>query len=432
MEHNNEQITPTDTIDSSRLTASGVEAPRDWMKTVGIVFSGQIFSLLSSAAAGFALIWYLTQTGSALILILGTIFYLLPMALLSPIAGSIVDRYNRKHIMIAADLFIAAVTVLMIVIIILGKESVLLVLIMIAIRSLGQVFHYTAMSAAMPLLVPEKHLVRVSSMTSGLAAAGNIVGPALGILLFELVGLELALSTDILGALIACSVLFFVRIPEGQMTKEEQTKVIDEMKDGIRAIRNKEGMVPFFVAVAIACVFFMPMAALFPLMTVEHFNGGGFHAAAIEAVWGGCFLAGTVALGIWGGGKRLTLLIRISLGACALIVMVCGLLPPTAFWWFFALTGLMAITGVLFDAPLIAVIQKNIAPDKLGRVLSVFNSLLSVASLVGLGLAGAVGDIIGVAPIFVISGIGMFIVFAITFLLPKIAKLDKLGDEDKK
>jgi len=412
MEHNN-------------LTASGVEVPKDWIRTVGIVFSGQIFSLLSSAAAGFALIWYLTLTGSAMILILGTMVYLLPMAVLSPIVGSIVDRYNRKHIMIAADLFIAALTVVMIVLIILGLESVLLVLIMIALRSVGQVFHYTAMSAAVPLLVPEKHLVRVSSMTSGLAAAGNIVGPAIGIALFEWIGLELALSVDILGALIACGVLLFVLIPEGQMAKEDQTKVLLEMRDGIRAIRSKVGMVPFFVMVAIACVFFMPMAALFPLMTVEHFNGGGFHAAAIEAIWGGCFLAGTVVLGIWGGGKRLTLLIRISLGACAIIVMACGLLPQTAFWWFFALTGLMAITGVLFDAPLIAVIQKNIAPEKLGRVLSVFNSLLSIAPLVGLALAGAVGDIIGVAPIFVISGVGMFVVFTITFFLPKIAKLDK-------
>ena len=430
MQRDNELNTPEDKQisqqDAEELTAAGTPIPQGWIKTVGIVFSGQIFSLLSSAASGYALIWYLTLTGSAMLLVLGTVFYMLPMAILSPFVGSIVDRHNRKHIMILADLGIAAITVLMIILVVIGFISVPLVLLMITLRSIGQSFHYTAMSAAVPLLVPDKHLVRVSSVTSGLGAASNIVGPAIGIALFEVFGLQFALSIDIVGALIACSVLFFVSIPEGQMKKEERTHVLNEMKDGLIAIKEKVGMTPFFTLVSLACVFFMPMAALFPLMTVQHFGGEGFHAALIEAIWGGCFLVGTVALGIWGGGKRLTLLIRFSLGACAIIVMICGLLPPDGFWWFFGLTGLMAITGVLFDTPLMAVVQKNISPEKLGRVLSVFNSLLSIASLIGLGLAGAVGDITGVALIFVISGVGMFLVFIAAFFLPSVNKLDKL------
>ena len=407
-----------------QLTASGTPVPDGWIKTVATVFSGQIFSLLSSAAAGYALIWYLTLTGSAMILVLGTVFYLLPMALLSPFIGTVVDRYNRKHVMIAADLFIALVTLLMILVVVMGLATVPLVLIMIAIRAAGQCFHYTAMSAAMPLLVPEKHLVRVGTVTSGLGAAGNIIGPALGIMLFEVFGLHFALATDILGALIACGVLFFVTIPDVHLAKEDQSNMFEEMKDGLRAVREKTGMTPFFVLIAISCIFFMPMAALFPLMTVQHFGGSGMDAALIEAIWGACFLVGTIALGIWGGGKRLVRLIQFSLAACALIVLVCGLLPSTGFWWFFALTGLLAFSGVLFDTPLIAVIQKNVSPEKLGRVLSVFNSLISLASLVGLALAGIFGDITGVAFIFVASGAGMLLVFVASFYTANIHKLD--------
>ena len=411
---------------TQQLTASGTPVPQGWIKTVATVFSGQVFSLLSSAAAGYALIWYLTITGSALILVLGTVFYLLPMALLSPFVGTIVDRHNRKHIMIAADIFIALITLLMILMVIAGIINVPLVLIMIAIRAAGQSFHYTAMSAAMPLLVPEKHLVRVGTVTSGLGAFGNIIGPALGIILFEAFGLHIALATDILGALIACIVLFFVSIPDVHLSKEEQTNVLDEMKDGLFAIRARIGMTPFFILIALSCVFFMPMAALFPLMTVQHFGGSGMDAALIEAIWGASFLVGTVALGIWGGGKRLVRLIQLSLAACAIIVFIIGLLPADGFWWFFTLTGLMAFTGVLFDTPLIAVIQKNISPEKLGRVLSVFNSLVSLASLLGLALAGVFGDITGVAFIFVASGLGMLLVFVASLFTPNIHKLDEI------
>ncbi|MCL2530252.1 MAG: MFS transporter [Coriobacteriia bacterium] len=413
------------------LTAAGTQVPDGWFRTVAIVFSGQLFSLITTASAGFALIWFLTQTGSAMILVLGTVCFLLPMAVLSPIIGSFVDRNNRKHIMMLANIYNVVLTVVMIGLILIGLASVPLVLSMIALRSVGQIFHMTAMNAAIPLLVPNKHLVRVSSVVSGLGAASSIIGPAIGISLFEIVGLQNALAIDIAGSLIACAVLLFVVIPAGEMKKEERTKVLRELKDGIAAIREKAGMTPFFATVAVACVFFMPMAALFPLLTVQHFNGGGFEVAIIEAIWGTCFLAGTAVLGVWGGGKRLTFLIRCCLGICGLIVLAIGLLPSDGFWWFFGLTGLMAVFGVLFDTPLLAVIQRNIEPEKLGRVLAAFNSLTSLASLIGLGFAGLVGDVIGVAPIFVISGIGMFLVACTAFSFASINKLDLKAKEEE-
>jgi dipeptide/tripeptide permease len=63
-------------------------------------------------------------------------------------------------------------------------------------------------------------------------------------------------------------------------------------------------------------------------------------------------------------------------------------------------------------------------------VLSAFNVVISFASLIGLGLAGLVGDLIGVAPIFVISGAGMSFVFILAYFFPNISKLDKVGEPE--
>jgi DHA3 family macrolide efflux protein-like MFS transporter len=408
------------------MTTVGTIVPEHWKRTIVLVWSGQALSFITSGAAGYALIWYLTvTTGSATILALGSIAYFIPVALLGPFAGTIIDRYNRKHIMMAADLGIAAITVLMALLIIAGLTSVPLVLGMLALRAVGTTFHGPAMQAAMPLLVPERHLVRIGSLDQALVGLTNIAAPALGIFLYELVGLQLALFADALGALVACGALMLVTIPDVHLSKEKRSGILHEMADGMRAIRDCTGMVTFFVLVTLCCIVFMPMAALFPLMTTLHFGGGGYDAAIVEASFSIGFLLGSIVLGIWGGGRRLVRLIMISVAACGIVTVACGLLPSDAYWWFVILSGLMAIAGAFFNSPLVAVIQKNIAPEQLGRVLAVFGTLTSFASPVGLLIGGPVADVIGIAPLFAISGAGMIAVILTALFFPRIHQLDR-------
>jgi len=409
----------------TELTAMGTPVPARWKPTVIAIWAGQVVSFLTSGAASYAIIWYLTETTeSPMILALGTITYFLPVALLGPVAGVFVDRHNRKHVMIAADIGIAVLSVLAALTILAGWVGLPLVFAIIAARSIGQTFHMPAMQAAMPLLVPERHLVRMGSLTQGTIGLTNIAAPALGILFYTLMGLSVPLLLDACGAAVACTVLAFVTIPDVHLGSDERTGVISEMRDGIAEIRSVHGMGTFFILVTLGCIAFMPMSAMFPLMTYDHFGGDGYAASLIEAVWSGGFVAGSVVLGVWGGGKRLLPLVIVSLAASGAVTLACGLLPPDGFVWFIGLCVLMAVTGAFFNNPLLAIIQKNIAAEKLGRVMAVFGSLTSLASPLGLAVAGPVAELTGVPFMFLVSGIGLMLVAGLSLCFPYLHRLD--------
>lgn len=414
------------TVSEAGRSAAGLPLAHNWKASIIAVWSGQAVSFMTSGAAGFALIWYLVETtGSALMISLASVMYFLPLIVFGPLAGTFVDRHNRKHIMIIADLGIAVLSVLAGAVIFMGLGSVPLILVLLAVRSIGTTFHGPAMMAAMPLLVPDRHLVRISTLDQGLQGLTNIGAPALGILLYTTLGLSVALLFDAIGAIVACLALAFVKIPDVHITKEEQTGVLSEMRDGLRAIRERRGMVTFFVLIFVCTAAFMPMASLFPLMTTVQFGGDGYAASLVEAIWGLGFVAGSLVLGVWGGGKRLVPLIVVSLIAVGVVCIACGLLPSDVFGVFVALTGVMGLTGAFYSSPVMAVIQKNIEPKKLGRVVAVLNSLTGVAAPVGLLISGPVAEFVGVPPIFVASGVCIIVAVVTGCFFPSVFSLDR-------
>ena len=154
---------------------------RPWYRTFLIIFAGQAFSLLGSAAVNFALVWWLTATtGSAGILAYASIAALLPQALLGLVVGPFIDRWDRRLTMIAADTFIAATSLVLLALFALGSPSTGVVIGIVALRSVGAAFHTPASQAAVPMYVPAEHLMRVAGWNYFLVSGVSMAGPVLG------------------------------------------------------------------------------------------------------------------------------------------------------------------------------------------------------------------------------------------------------------
>ncbi len=96
--------TPHSAPAAERLSAAGLPLQKRWLSIIAVIWAGQAVSMITSYAAGYAVVWYVTETTeSALLLSIMTACVMLPIGLISPFGGLVADRHNRKLIMIVAD-----------------------------------------------------------------------------------------------------------------------------------------------------------------------------------------------------------------------------------------------------------------------------------------------------------------------------------------
>ncbi len=171
--------------------------------------------MLGSHLVQFPLVWWLTETtGSATALAVATMMALLPQVFFSPIAGALVDRWNRRKVMMVADGVIALVVVVLAVLYALDAVQVWHIYLLMLIRAAGGAFHWPAMQASTTLMVPEKHLSRVVGLNQTLSGMANIVSPPLAALLFSILPMQSILAIDVGTAALAITPLFFIYVPQ--------------------------------------------------------------------------------------------------------------------------------------------------------------------------------------------------------------------------
>lgn len=399
-----------------------------WKRTFAIIWSGQFISLLSSSAVNFAIIiWLSLETGSAEVLAFAAIAAFLPQTIIGPFAGVYIDRWDRKRTMILADGFIATCTGVMSILFYLGYSDLMFIYILLALRSVGSAFHMPAMQASVPLLAPESELLRISGINQVIQSVSNIAGPALGALAIGLMDIGYVLLLDIGGAIFAIASLLLVHIPNPEKGETEQgagiRQVLRDLQLGISAVTSNRGISWLFGFSVLATFCIMPMAVLFPLLTLEHFGGGKFEMSVIEVVWGIGMLVGGGLLGVFKPTMNKIIIINGMHILMGTSLAASGLLPPSGFVPFVALTVLGGIAGSVYNASFMTVLQEKINPAMLGRVFSMYFSIALLPSMIGLLSTGFLADTIGIAVTFVILGSIISLIGIVSFFVPTLMRL---------
>ncbi|MCI0521317.1 MAG: MFS transporter, partial [Chloroflexi bacterium] len=198
-------------MNSPDITAADFQV--NWKPRFFTIWGGQALSLVGSALVQFALVWWLTvETGSATILASASLVALLPQIFLGPFVGALVDRWNRRRIMIVADSGIALATVALMILFALERAEVWMIFVLAFVRSLGGAFHHPAMTASTSLMVPKEQLTRVAGLNQTLQGVIGIFAPPLGALLISLFPTQAILAIDIGTALLAIVPLLFILI----------------------------------------------------------------------------------------------------------------------------------------------------------------------------------------------------------------------------
>jgi len=403
--------------------------PARWAPRFFTIWGGQAFSLLGSQLVQFALIWWLTKsTGSGTVLATASLAGLLPQVLLGPPIGALVDRWNRRMIMIVADSTIALATLLLAFLFISGRVEIWHVYVLMFIRSTAGGFHWPAMQASTSLMVPKEHLARIQGLHQMLQGGMNIASAPLGALLLDIMPVQGVLFIDVGTALMAILPLFFIPVPQPEVDRSasaaSKTSLWEDFRLGLRYAFGWPGLVIIGIMATLINFLLTPSFAMLPLLVTEHFGGQAIQLAGLESTLGVGVIAGGLFLGVWGGFKRRIATSLVGLLGMGLGSLLVGFTPPTGYSLAVAAMFVVGFFMPITNGPLMAVVQAVVAPEMQGRVLTLMNSVAGAMSPLGLVIAGPVADTFGVQIWFVVGGIVTALMGVIGYFIPAAMNLE--------
>ena len=383
-----------------------------WQKPFFIIAIGQAISLIGSSAVQFALIWWLAEeTASPLIIGISGLVAFLPMAIFSPLAGVLADKYSRKTICILSDLSTAAAALVYAVLLHTIHLPVWSVLIVLGLRGISGTFQQPAIQAIIPQLVPADALVKANGWMQLMASGSFVLGPVIGALMYSFLSMPMILVTDVFGAVIASVTLGLVSIPPLQAVKKEHQNFLQQLQEGMEVYTQDRKLFALAIAQALCMFFFAPLSSFYPLMTSDYFALSSLYGSIVETTYAVGMMVSALLFSSVLKIRRKIFTAYLGLFGMGLATAFCGILPPSFSGWliFAGICALMGASGNVHSIPMMAYMQETIAPEKMGRAFSLLTLMGSLTMPIGLLISSPIAEQIGVRPWFLIAGIGMLV-----------------------
>ncbi|MFD4152395.1 amino acid adenylation domain-containing protein [Streptomyces hydrogenans] len=423
------------------------DGPQPGMRRFLLVAGGQLASITGSALTEFALpIWILLETGSMARYALYAVVAMLPGILVGPLAGALVDRMDRRRVMLVGDVAAGATQAGLLVLLLTGQLRSWEVYVLLGVLSVALTFQRLAYASAVPQLVPKRYLGHANGIVQLAFGTAQFVVPLAAVALMAAIGLRGILVIDVISYAVAIGILLVVRFPRTlPWTRRESLGT--EIRNGFAHAWRHRGFRSMLLWFAGLNVFLSPLFLLTTPLVLAFDDLGG--AARVAVAGGAGALLGGVAMGFWGGPRRHRLRGMLALaGLLALAGAVTGL---RANLWVVALGAFgMSFALALVNGIYATIVQTKVAQRFHGRVFAL-NTLVAwstiplghgVVAPLGSGffgplmepggaLAPVFGPLIGTGPgrgialMYVLFGLAMAGLVVLGLRLPSLARFDR-------
>jgi MFS family permease len=377
-----------------RLADSGEQRPdaQARYRTFLIVWFGQLVSLVGSSLTWFGLsVWVFLETGSVTDLSLMLLASNLPRVLLSPVAGALVDRWDRRWVMILSDGASGLGTIVIALAFFTDSMSLGVLIVVGAVSSAFQAFQWPAYQAATTLLVPKERYSQASGMVSMAEAVGQLVAPFLGGVLIAIGGVATLLIVDAVTFSFAIGTLLVVRFPKPPKSKvgeESGGSLWRESLFGFQYVWHRHGLFAlllFFAGVNLTFGFISPIFVAYVLSFTSPGTMGTLLSLGATGM-----LVGSIFASTWKGTSRRVLGIIATTVVLGMMLMVIGVST-----WFLSIV--VALWLGMSVMPLAQAMSQSIwlakvEPDVQGRVFSIRSMISSGTAPIALALAGPLAD----------------------------------------
>jgi DHA3 family macrolide efflux protein-like MFS transporter len=381
------------------------------------IWLGQLVSQLGDRMHSIALVWWVLQkTGSAALMGTVLIASSIPAVLLGPIAGSYVDRWNRKAIIVGMDLARGAIVSWIAFLAIRGTLEVWQLLVATAAMAIGSIFFGPAVSATIPNLVRRDEITRANSLSQMVAQGSGILGPAVGGVLVAVLGVGGVFLLNGVSFIISGIAALFVAVPPTERADGERKHILSDLKEGFLFVKGLPTVFGILKVVGVLNFFTAPFAILLPIVVRNVLHRGADALGFLETAISVGFLAASGILAsvkeirrkhpliIWGiaaGG--------VCLGLMGVIMTYPGYLV------------LMGAIGILIGISNILMISysQSVVPDRMrGRVFGLMTTLSGGLQPVAFGIVGLVADVIPISAVFLVSGVALAVGGLYLYMVP--------------
>jgi MFS family permease len=384
-------------------------------RNFGLLWIGQNISMIGDWVLFVALPFYIyTLTGSTLATGIMFIVQTLPRLFFGPVAGVFVDRWNRKYTMVIASLLQALILVPLFLV---RSQDVIWIVYLCAFAdSVVSQFFNPAQTAIIPMLVEGKDLLPANSLNSMSQELTRLIGPSLGGLLFGLFGIGSVISLDVISFFFSASLVALIVVPaRASAAKQEQlperntrslalqslVKVWQEGRAGMRLVKTEQLVGAIFIIIGFAMVGEGIIEVLIAPYVERVLHGTplllGWLMSA-QAIGG---ILGSLAV------PRLSKFFRPGrlMSICGLtfsaVIVVLALIPVVPVILLLIIFGGAGAVG--FFIPMLTLLQTRVANAYQGRIFGALSAIQAIALLIGMSMAGGLGDRIGIVPMLLID-----------------------------
>jgi DHA3 family macrolide efflux protein-like MFS transporter len=299
-----------------------------------------------------------------------------------------------------------------------------------AIRSVCQAFHIPTAFAIIPTMVPKKHLSRINSITFIAISFIQMIGPLVGGQLLTFRSIKQILWVEIFTFLIFITPLILIKIPSVKKEEKihEQESFGRQFKTGFKALITVPGLLFLIIQMLFFSFLIQPFDAFKPFFILTIHMGPPVFIShlSISSIVG--ITIGGIIIVIKSKWLYKIPLISIMIIIHGIMYALIALAPFGGFFRMIICTGLAGITMAIIYSLLFTILQKCVPPEKVGRLSSIYNILLSGITYLGVTISGNLAGIFGVVPLLFTSASLYIITTILIFFFTGLKKLDYIKE----
>lgn len=376
-------------------TISGNPMQPTGMTAFVIIWIGQFFSLTGTGMTRFATtVWAYQTTGSAEALALVGFFAFAPNILVTPIAGALVDRWNRKLVMIMADLGAAIATLVLALLYLTGNLQVWHLMVTGVLAGVFESFQFPAFSASISTMLPKQQYTRANGMLSLADSASGIIAPLLAGFLLVVVGLGGIFAIDMITCAIAIVTMIMVHIPQPKVSEEgaaSKGSLFSDALYGFKFIWQRASLFGLQTLFFFSNLFAAMVSVLFPAMILARTGNDSAVLGIVQTGFGVGGVVGGLIMSTWGGPKRRVHGVLIGFIGSSLLGNAFLGIGQTIPVWYVGAFFLMFFVPFLNGSNQ-AIWQAKVAPDVQGRVFSARRLIAQISVPLGMLIGGTLAD----------------------------------------